>query len=257
MAKRYLLLIAVLALTSCSDKSSGGVVSTVVSVAKYIVTPPTTELPVNQLSSAAENLVTDAEVSSTKTNHSYYDKHYTRATFAGAGSGATVAVGTDLGMNTAEFTSTCWSHYFDQDTVIRLSDCTGDTSVSAAKKDVSDLQDILFLWAIAIDEFDNYEVPVYYQLTLRTFPGLDKLSNNAISACVSIVYNRGSSMVGASRIDMRNLRDAVAEGNYQAMATAVEHMKITMASSWKAEGTYAGLCARRDVEAKLITTPDS
>jgi len=162
-----------------------------------------------------------------------------------------------LGQNTAEWTITSWTPYFTDDIVKRMAECSGDLSVSSAKRDVANLQDIVVVWNVAINEFNTQEVPNYYQTALRVFPGLDNLTTNAQSAVLSVCYNRGFQMNGSSRIDMRTLRTAVANKDYQAMADAILHMKVTMGPEWRDKGIYAGMAARRNAEAKLVLTPDS
>lgn len=256
-----LLLSCSLLLISCSKDPSTqniGVIQTVKNTVVQLVAPPAQVSPSFQLSQVALDLVTDAEVSASSTEgHKYYDKHYQTATFPGEGSGATWAIGVDGSQNTAQWTITSWTPYFDDTIVKRLADCTGHTSVSAAKEDVKNLQDIIIVWNTALNEFNTQEVPNYYQTALRVFPGLDNLSINAQSSVLSVTYNRGFSMIGASRVDMRNLRTAVANGDYKAMSAAILHMNVTMASSWKSEGIYAGMVVRRKAEATLALTPDS
>jgi GH24 family phage-related lysozyme (muramidase) len=64
-------------------------------------------------------------------------------------------------------------------------------------------------------------------------------------------------MAGSSRVDMRDLRTAVANGELQAMSNAILHMNVTMGNIWRREGIYDGMVARRRAEAKLVLTPDS
>jgi GH24 family phage-related lysozyme (muramidase) len=234
------------------------VVSAVTTTVEKAVAPPTTAFPSFQLSQAAEDLVTDAEVSANSVEgHKYYDKHYQTATFAGSGSGPTIGIGVDLGMNSSQFTTSCWSPFFSGGIVARFASCHGHTTTALAKRDIADMQDIVVVWSTALQEFNANEVANYYQLTLRTYPGLSQLSKNAQSAVVSLTYNRGSSMIGDSRVDMRTLRDAVTAGDLQAMANAVRHMIITMEAAWKSEGIYDGMVNRRNAEARLILQPDS
>jgi len=258
--------LAVLFLVSCDstkdNQPTTSVIQEVTNVVASKINPPPVESPSFQMSQIAEDMVTDAEVSATSKDgidggHAYYDKHYQTATFAGDGSGATIAIGVDLGQNTAEWTTTSWTPYFDNTIVKQLAACSGDTTSSLAKRDVTNLQNIIIVWNTALNEFNTQEVPNYYATALRVFPGLSDLSINAQSGVLATAYNRGFSMVGASRVDMRNLRTSVANKDYQGMANACLHMKITMRDSWNNAGIYEGLAARYDATAKLILTPDN
>ncbi len=65
----------------------------------------------------------------------------------------------------------------------------------------------------------------------------------------SIVYNRGSSMVGSSREEMRKIRDLVPLKDYQGIAQQI----ISMKRLWEGKG-LDGLLKRRDAEAALVLT---
>lgn len=256
---RSFLIIAALAIAGCSPavvQSSG----TVARAAKTSDASPANVAPAaHVLPIEAEDLITDAEVSATSLGgidggHGYYDRHYQKPTWPQGDSGVTVGIGVDLGQQSAGATESSWGGFLSDDTTGRLSECAGVTG-SAAKALTAKLQDIIITWPVAINEFDGYEVPNYWSLTERAFPGLDGLRENAQGALVSLVYNRGSSMAGPSRADMRTIRAAVPDADYNAMAEAVRHMSVTMGNSWRNAGIYDGMAARRNAEAGLILKP--
>lgn len=253
---RNLLYALVIALAACSP-------AVVQQPAKPTLPSPKTESvfapaqvtqPINQLPQAAQDLITDAEVSSVASDHSYYDRHYQKPTWPQGDSGVTIGIGVDLGFETGEFTKTSWSDYLDGDDVASLQTCNG-VSGKAAKALCATMQDITIPWLTAASEFNVYEVPNYWSLTRRTFPGFDNLRLNAQGALVSLVYNRGSSLSGPSRVDMRTIRDAVKTKDYDAMAEAETHMLVTCGNSWRNAGIYDGMKTRRTSEANLILTP--
>jgi len=224
---------------------------------------PQVRLTSPKLPQIAEDLITDFEVSSTSVNgidggHGYYDRHYRTATYPGGNSGPTVGIGVDLGQQSSSVTSDSWQSYLVANQVERFTKCAGVTGKSAQQL-VKDLQDVIVPWKSAIDEFDIYEVPNYWSLTRRTFPGFDNLTLNCQGALVATVYNRGNSTVGNSRVDMRTLQTLIAETpiDYKNIANAFRHMEVTMGASWKAQGIYDGLKARYDATAKLAETPDN
>jgi GH24 family phage-related lysozyme (muramidase) len=70
-------------------------------------------------------------------------------------------------------------------------------------------------------------------------------------ALVSLVYNRGSSMIDKPgddrRKEMRAIRDAVAVGNLRKIADQLRSMKRL----WQGQ-SLGGLIARREAEADLV-----
>jgi GH24 family phage-related lysozyme (muramidase) len=265
MNTRWLWLLLVLFICSCSPPPVTNNSQTIpITKTASITEPAATQLPnAPLLPQVAEDLITDFEVSSTSSSgvdggHSYYDKHYQTATFAGIGSGPTIAIGVDLGMQSAEVTTDCWSPYLSPLQVNRYAACAGVTKSSVVKQLVKELQDITIKWDTALAEFNTHEVVNYWSLTRRTFPGFDNLTLNCQGALVATVYNRGSSMVGDSRVDLRTIRSLVNQDkpDYKAIANAFRHMEVTMRASWQAEGIYAGLKARYDATAQLAETPD-
>jgi GH24 family phage-related lysozyme (muramidase) len=90
-------------------------------------------------------------------------------------------------------------------------------------------------------------VPRYQQLTAKAFPGVQNLPADAQGALFSLVYNRGTSMEGEKRTEMRAIRDAVARGDLADIAKQLRAMKRL----WIGKG-LDGLLARRDAEADLV-----
>jgi len=95
--------------------------------------------------------------------------------------------------------------------------------------------------------FVNSSAPKYMKLTEQAFPGVDKLPPDAQGALFSLVYNRGISMNGDSRLEMRNIRDAVAKGDLAEIAKQLRAMKRL----WQGKN-MDGLLKRRDAEAALV-----
>ena len=95
--------------------------------------------------------------------------------------------------------------------------------------------------------FLERSLPKYMKMTEEAFPGIDDLPADAQGALVSLVYNRGTSMDGGRRLEMRNIRDAVARGDLQEIANQLRAMKRL----WEGKG-MDGLLKRRDAEAALV-----
>lgn len=202
------------------------------------------------LSDKAYNLIIHYEVG----GESYYNSLLRFPEWPRGASGVTWGMGYDGGYHTSSGVKSDWFARIDDQSVIRLSKVAGITG-DEARDILQSVRDIEIGYDTANNEFREIEVSNEYALTKRTFPGMENLTQNAQGALVATVYNRGSSLTGSSRIDMRKLRDLVPTKNYSAMANTLLHIPITMYSSWKAAGIYDGLKARYEATALLMETP--
>ena len=106
-------------------------------------------------------------------------------------------------------------------------------------------------WAMEV--FLDVSLPKYEQITEEAFPGVENLPELARGALVSLIYNRGGSMgreatpSWESRKEMREVRDAVADGDLPEIAAAIRRMKRL----WEGKG-LDGLLRRREDEAKMV-----
>ena len=102
-------------------------------------------------------------------------------------------------------------------------------------------------WDRALEIFNKLTWPKFTKLAERAFPGLDELHPDAYGAIVSLVFNRGTSMKGDSRREMRTIRALIPEKNYTKIAIQFNDMKRI----WEGKG-LDGLLERREAEAALI-----
>lgn len=212
-------------------------------------TPPLVALPPSPvdtglLSGAGYQLILDFEVGG---GEPYYTRYLSHPTWPGAASGVTVGVGYDLGYNSKGVILHDWQA-LPSAQLTRLSAVAGLTGAARAKPAASQLRDILVQWKLAEGVFNDVTVTRFYQLTSRTFPGLESLAPNAQAALVSIVFNRGSSMAGDSRREMRAIRDLVPKMAYMEIAGQIR----SMVRIWKGTDIEKGLTRRRLVEAALV-----
>ena len=209
-----------------------------------LFSPPTTSPQLNQ---AAWDLICYAEVGTT--SEKYYMSHRIRfPEWPDGNSGVTWGIGYDAGYNTKTGILRTWRKISE---VERLSTCAGITGQKARAK-LTTVNDILIPWSVAVEVFNETTVPLFYQLMLRTFPGAENLNIDTQGALTSMVYNRGGSLVGDSRIDLRTIARCVPKKDYQGIADALRHMNVTMGPKWRSQGVYAGLSARRNSEAKMV-----
>jgi GH24 family phage-related lysozyme (muramidase) len=179
----------------------------------------------------------------------YYDKYLSKFTWPGGASGPTIGIGVDCGYYTKEELAKIF-YFLPNDQIKLIQGASGKTS-AAGKEYTKTLRDagITVSWDQAKEIFETLTWPKFAKLAERAFPCLDKLCDNAYGAIVSLVFNRGSSMTGDSRLEMRNIRDLVPKKNYKGIAKELRNMKRI----WKGKG-LDGLIERREAEAKLVET---
>jgi GH24 family phage-related lysozyme (muramidase) len=168
----------------------------------------------------------------------------------GAKSGITIGIGYDLGYATVDQFESDWGAYLAAKPRERLKGVVGFSGVKA-KNRAPALADIRIRRADAEEVFTERTLPRYEFLAAQAFPGYDALPPEAQGALVSLVYNRGASMVDKPgedrRKEMRAIRDAVAAHDLQEIANQLRSMKRL----WIGQGVD-GLLARREAEAQLV-----
>jgi hypothetical protein len=196
-----------------------------------------------ELTPAATKLILDYEVGG---GQKYYDKKLLHPTWPGGASGVTIGVGYDLGYNAASQFQADWGARLSAADFKRLSACLG-AKAARAHGLVASVKDISVPWAAASAVFFAFTVPRFYREALGAFPGMDKLPGDAQGALVSLVFNRGTSMKGDSRAEMRSIRELVPKGDLKGIAAQLRAMERL----WKGKH-LDGLIARREAEAKLV-----
>lgn len=195
-------------------------------------------------SARALALILEYEVGGGK---SYYEKYLSKPTWPGGASGMTLGIGVDCGY----YSPTELENIFDflskkqLDIVKGASGKTGQAGKNYTQKHKGD--GIVITWDQAIEVFDKLTWPKFTRLAEKAFPGLDQLCDNAYGAIVSLVFNRGTSMTGDSRLEMRNIRSLVTKKDYKGIAKELRKMKRL----WKGKG-LDGLLTRREAEASLV-----
>lgn len=165
-------------------------------------------------------------------------------------SGITIGVGYDLGYCTRQQLYKDWKGKIPDHQLARLSNAIG-LKGQAARSAASQFRDIQIPQNAAMDVFQNSTLPKYYQQACQAFPGLDRLPPDAQGALTSIVFNRGAAMSGDRRLEMRQIRDAVAGYNGQGSLDYIAGRIQSMKRLWVGQGVD-GLLVRRDREAALL-----
>jgi GH24 family phage-related lysozyme (muramidase) len=139
-----------------------------------------------------------------------------------------------------------FASFFISDEILRLKSVIGLKSENA-KNSLSKVKDISLTWDNASKAFVSWTLPKFWKLTNAHWPQTDQLCENAQIALVSIVFNRGSSTKGSSRVEMVNIKDLVVKKDYKGIAKEIRSMKRL----WEGKG-LDGLLKRREEEAKMV-----
>lgn len=196
------------------------------------------------LSSKALDLIIQYETG----GRSYYEKFLKHPTWPQGASGVTIGVGYDLGYNTLDAVRLDWAQYLSDHDLKRILAVVGVKGEDAKLK-ASSVQDITIPWEVAVEVFEKTTIPKFIQHTLKAFPESENLKPDAFGALVSLVFNRGPSMRGSRRAEMRRIRALVPSKDYKGIADQIRRMK----SLWSNKGLN-GLLKRREAEAKLVET---
>ncbi|MCX6366980.1 MAG: hypothetical protein NTX57_09760 [Armatimonadetes bacterium] len=198
------------------------------------------------LSSASLKLILQFEVGGGKT---YYEKLLKSPTWPGEASGVTIGVGYDLGYYDAAQIQADWEDYLTPKALKRLIACAGKRGKDAEKA-IAGVKDIVIDWDDALAVFKNTTISTFWRKAKLAFPGVEKLHPNARGAMLSLVFNRGTSLVGERRKEMRAIKELVTEKDYEGIADQLEAMKRIWVGTTIAEG----MNRRRDAEAALVRT---
>lgn len=200
------------------------------------------------LSDRAMKLILDYEVGG---GEGYYNKALKRPSYPGGESGVTIGIGYDLGYNTSSQFTADWGSVLDASVFQRLSAHLGKKG-NSTKSAIPSVSDISIPWDAALTVFKNNTIPRFIGETLKAFPGADKLHPDAFGALVSLVFNRGGSVSGASRVEMLNIRNAISSKPIDSNLYAyIADQIISMKRLWIGRG-LDGLLRRRNEEASII-----
>ncbi len=188
----------------------------------------------------------DELISSEISSRAYYKRKLKHPIWPGGQSGVTIGIGYDIGQQTRELFSKDWSAYIQESELGRLSASAG-ISGEAARLFLANIKDITISLDAASEVFFTSTLPRYAKKTLKAYPGIELLPADAQAALLSLVYNRGTKMTGASRAEMKAIKPLVTSKDLPGIANQIRAMKRL----WDAD-KLAGLLKRRDNEARLV-----
>lgn len=177
----------------------------------------------------------------------YYDKVLQKPTWPGGESGITIGLGYDLGYNSEKQFNLDWGKSLSEANIKTLKTVLGLKGEKAKISLKGDLLNIRIPYNIAYDVFVKSSVPRFYKLALSIYPEMVNLNEDTQGALVSMVFNRGASLNGDSRKEMRSIVEFVKNKDYEGIAEEVEKSKRL----WEHKG-LDGLVIRREAEADMI-----
>ncbi len=185
----------------------------------------------------------------------YYNEVCRRPHYPGESSGVTIGVGYDLRFNSELDFRKLWRPHLPDSVLDELSKDIGRRGTKGRViilKRLGIAIPFKAAWAVFIEN----TLPRFHAQTEAIYPSLPRLPELCRAVLVSIVYNRGSSLNGSRRREMKEIRDILARADAIELdrlrrieiLTGVEDQILAMKRLW---GPGSGLCKRRQAEANL------
>ena len=179
-----------------------------------------------------------------------YSRRYERPVWPGAASGVTVGVGYDLGHRPASSIVLDWSAHPQHPRMAKASGVIGPPARHLA----ASMADVVVKFAQARAVFERTSLIEHYRIARRVFGAkhFDQSPAAVQGALVDLVFNRGGSMTGPGRVEMRAIRDdCLPRRDRQCVADQLR----AMVRLWKGSSIERGMQRRRFEEAELALAP--
>lgn len=176
---------------------------------------------------------------------SYYEKRLKSPTWPGGASGVTIGLGYDLGYNTRDQIISDWNS-LPKGTRDVLASAAGKKGL-VAKQATPAMKWIIVPWQEAEKVFVSKTMPRFGKMTGNAFPNITCTHPHVQGSMLSIVFNRGASMTGSSRSEMRSIRSYIQAEQVSKVPAEIRKMKRL----WVGKG-LDGLLRRREAEARLV-----
>lgn len=195
--------------------------------------------PSPELTAAGVTFIAREEISSPDR----YRRVFKHPVWPTAESGITIGIGYDLQFADARKLRTDWGGALPDAVIGRLTQSCGTAGSAELLARVRDVEVPLLG---AVDVFLKRMLPEHIAITRRTYPALDRLPPWRRTALVSLVFNRGGSLAGERRREMKRIGELLAEGQLDPVADQLE----AMTRLWD-PARAAGVIHRRRREAQL------
>ncbi|RLL53659.1 hypothetical protein D8Y20_04350 [Mariprofundus sp. EBB-1] len=179
-------------------------------------------------------------------SQAYYRRFLSHPTWPKGRSGITIGIGYDLGYQNKTQIKKDWQGKITDVELDKLIDVAGLKGESAHVA-LSSVKSVTVPLAVASDVHCSATLPKYAEKTKKAYPGVELLPADAQSMLLSLVFNRGIKMTGASRREMKAIQTLVVEKDLNGIA----HQITLMKRLWDKD-KLSGLHIRRDKEADTI-----
>lgn len=178
----------------------------------------------------------------------YYNKICQFPSWPGGESGVTIGIGYDLGYNNRQQIKLDWGGRVTGNHLAFFLTCSGVKGTMAKKMISASTRVLNVPYETAIQVFEQVSLPKFTRMTKSIYPNLENLNETTQAVLIGLVYNRGASLQGDRRAEMRELVEHTNNADYAAIADAIHRMKFL----WVGKG-LDGLVRRREEEAKLVS----
>lgn len=180
------------------------------------------------------------------TSQQHYEAKLVTPEWPGGDSGVTIGIGYDVGYHTLQELQEHWGGVIGDGDIALLSKAVG-LKGQAAQAVVAGQRGVRVPWDAAMQAYTRSTMPKYGQLVLETFPNAVELAGHSFGALFSLVFNRGAKLEGERRIEMRRIRDLMAEKKFADVPAQIRAMKRLWVDT-----NLTGLLKRREAEALLF-----
>ncbi len=206
---------------------------------------PTLSLPV---SAESRDMIIYYEVG----GKSYYEKSLSKPevpAWQTTSSGVTVGFGVDVGQMTEAQIDNAFTGTLSPVMISALQSVRGLKGRSAFYNGLPKVKNVVLVtWDQATSIFERDTLPRFTKQTKIAFDiDADQLHPSCNGALTSIVFNRGGSMAGDSRIEMREIKYELNAEHYELVPGLIQKMKRLWSYT-----TLKGLHLRRDAEAAMF-----
>lgn len=194
------------------------------------------------VSLVASDLIVHHEVG----GETYYRKFLQKPTWPGHASGVTIGFGYDLGYNSPAQIRADWKGKIPAamiDSMVSVSGIKGSRAAAEARRIRGS---VLIPWETAKEVYEESTMPRFAKLALRAFPDIRTAHPHGQGAILSICFNRGTSMRGDTRREMRWMKYNLGHSQ-EKIPSDIRSMKRL----WIGRGVD-GLLRRREEEARLF-----
>jgi len=159
--------------------------------------------------------------------------------------GLTFGVGYDAGYSTADQVRADWKGYIPAEDIEKLASVAGLKGREAAGRH-RDVVGVVIPYDVALDQFTKVTLPIWLMKAYRLWPNFDSLNDRQKTALVSLTFNRGTSLNGSTRSEMKEVYDNLERGNTRPIAGLIKQMAL--------RSPLKGVQLRRKQEGELFAS---